>query len=86
MIYKFKFEVWDKDNKKVLKARTEESGDFWKAFIPFIQFLFDTSHEQMIDVRDDILQLTLLRHALRSFIDQLTLSIRKVNGLKGKNY
>ena len=85
MIYKFKFEIWNDENKKVLKARSEESGDFWKAFIPFLQYMFEFSHAQMIDVRDDIMQLTQLRFALRSFIDELTLSIRKVNGLKGKN-
>lgn len=79
MIFKLKFEIWTEDNKKIFKARTEESGDFWKAFIPFIQFLFDESHAHMFSVKDDILQLTLLRQALRSFIDQLTLTLRKVN-------
>lgn len=85
MIYKFKFEIWDDSNKHIIKAQTEESGDFWKAFIPYLQHLFDMSHEHMFWIKDDVLQLSLLRQALRSFIDELTLTIRRVNGLKGKN-
>lgn len=36
MIYKFKFEVVNDDNNHILSSRSEESGDFWKAFIWYV--------------------------------------------------
>jgi hypothetical protein len=38
MIYKFKFETYTDDN-RLLTSRSEESGDFWKAYIEFTRFL-----------------------------------------------
>jgi len=35
MIYKFKFEIWEDDNQTLVRADTEESGDFILAWVSF---------------------------------------------------
>lgn len=41
MIYKFKFEVVDDDNNHVFCARSEESGNFWWAFMCYLKYVMD---------------------------------------------
>lgn len=48
MIYKFKFEVCDDNNKHVFVARSEESGRFWWAFREFMQYVMEYARKENI--------------------------------------